>query len=414
MVEIDIEYIKTRKLWLDIKLIIKIVGVLFGIKMNHRNSKEVEMEKTIRVAHVMGKMMSGGVESIIMNYYRHIDKDKVQFDFIVDEDSTVIPIDEIEKLGGKVIMVPPYQKLHKYMIKLAKVFKENEYQIVHSNINALSVFPMMAAKIAGVKIRIAHNHSTSNNKEIKITLVKNVLKPFSKIFPNKYFACSELAGKWLFGEDFYNEGRVKLIKNAIDISKFIYNEDKRTCIRKEMELEDKFVIGHVGRFMFQKNHDFLIEIFNEVNKIDNNVYLLLIGEGELENSIYEKVEKLGLTSKVKFLGIRDDVNDIMQAMDVFVFPSRYEGLGMVAVEAQAAGLKTIVSDEIPIEAKVTELLEYCNLEQTPKEWAIKILESKNGYLRQDTSKEIEDNGYEIKRASKKLEEIYLEEFNRYE
>ena len=414
MVEIDIEYIKTRKLWLDIKLIIKIVGVLFGIKMNHRNSKEVEMEKTIRVAHVMGKMMSGGVESIIMNYYRHIDKDKVQFDFIVDEDSTVIPIDEIEKLGGKVIMVPPYQKLHKYMIKLAKVFKENEYQIVHSNINALSVFPMMAAKIAGVKIRIAHNHSTSNNKEIKKTLVKNVLKPFSKMFPNKYFACSELAGKWLFGEDFYNEGRVKLIKNAIDISKFIYNEDKRTFIRKEMELEYKFVIGHVGRFMFQKNHDFLIEIFNEVNKIDNNVYLLLIGEGELENSIYEKVEKLGLTSKVKFLGIRDDVNDIMQAMDVFVFPSRYEGLGMVAVEAQAAGLKTIVSDEIPIEAKVTELLEYCNLEQTPKEWAIKILESKNGYLRQDTSKEIEDNGYEIKRASKKLEEIYLEEFNRYE
>lgn len=372
------------------------------------------MEKTIRVAHVMGKMMSGGVESIIMNYYRHIDKDKVQFDFIVDEDSKVIPIDEIEKLGGKVIMVPPYQKLHKYMIKLTKVFKENEYQIVHSNINALSVFPMMAAKIAGVKTRIAHNHSTSNNKEIKKTLVKNVLKPFSKIFPNKYFACSELAGKWLFGEDFYNKGRVKLIKNAIDISKFIYNEDKRNCIRQEMELEDKFVIGHVGRFMFQKNHDFLIEIFNEVNKIDNNVYLLLIGEGELENSIYEKVEKLGLTSKVKFLGIRDDVNDIMQAMDVFVFPSRYEGLGMVAVEAQAAGLKTIVSDEIPIEAKVTELLEYCNLEQTPKEWAIKILESKNGYLRQDTSKEIEDHGYEIKRATKKLEEIYLEEFNRYE
>lgn len=368
----------------------------------------------IRVAHVMGKMMSGGVESIIMNYYRHIDKDKIQFDFIVDEDSTIIPIDEIKKLGGKVIMVPPYQKLHKYMIKLIKVFKDNEYQIVHSNINSLSVFPMIAAKIAGVKIRIAHNHSTSNNKEIKKTLVKNMLKPFSKIFPNEYFACSELAGKWLFGDGFYNEGRVKLIKNAIDISKFIYNEDKRNCIRKEMELEDKFVIGHVGRFMFQKNHDFLIEIFNEVNKIDDNVYLLLIGEGELENSIYEKVEKLGLTSKVKFLGIREDVNDIMQAMDVFVFPSRYEGLGMVAIEAQAAGLKTIVSDEIPIEAKVTELLEYCNLEQTPKEWAIKILESNNGYLRLDRSKEIEENGYEIKKASKKLEKIYLEEFNRYE
>lgn len=367
----------------------------------------------IRIAQIMGKMNSGGVESVVMNYYSHIDKTKVQFDFVVDSDSTIIPIDEIKKYGGRIIIVPPYQNLPNYIFTLVKIFKKNNYEIVHSNINALSIFPLMSAKIAGVKVRIAHNHSTSNNKEFKKTLIKNILKPFSKVFANRYFACSELAGKWLFGTKFYENGNVKIIKNAIDISKFTFNDEVRKQTRKQMDLEDKFVIGHVGRFMFQKNHDFLIDIFNEVNKVYNNSCLVLIGEGELENNIKQKVNELGLEEKVKFLGVRDDVSNIMQAMDVFVFPSRYEGLGMVAIEAQASGLRTIVSEQIPQEAKVTELLEYCNLKQTAKEWANIILQYKDGYFRKNTYNEIQASGYEINEASKCLKELYIKEINVY-
>lgn len=371
------------------------------------------MEKPIRVAQIMGKMMSGGVESVIMNYYKNIDRDNIQFDFIIDEDSIIVPIKEIEQLGGRVLKVPPYQNLPKYMIEMTKILKENKYSIVHSNINALSVFPMMAAKIAGVKVRIAHNHSTASKTEVKKTMIKTVLRPFSKVFPNEYLACSEQAGKWLFGKKFYNNGNVTLIKNAIDISKFIYNEETRNRIRKEMGLENKFVIGHVGRFVFQKNHEFLIDVFSKINKKDKEAVLLLIGEGELENEIKKKVNNLGLNEYVKFLGVRDNVNEIMQAMDVFVFPSRYEGLGMVAIESQAAGIKTIVSEEIPMEVQITKLLEYCNLEQSSEEWANKILQSKQAYKRCNMKKELEESGYEITVAAKKLENYYIQMYSKY-
>lgn len=367
----------------------------------------------IRVAHIMGKMVSGGVESVVMNYYRNINKGKVQFDFIVDEDSTYIPTNEIESMGGRVIIVPPYQKIHSYIKRLKEIFIKNEYKIVHSHLNTLSIFPLYAAKISNVPLRIAHSHSTSNKKEWKKNMLKNILKPFSKLNATHYFCCSELAGRWLFGDKAYNDGKVKLINNAINVDKFIYDENIRREIRKELKVEDKFVIGHIGRFVFSKNHDFLIEIFKEVNKINKNICLLLIGEGEIKDNIIKKVNDVGISDKIKFLGIRDDVNDLMQAMDVFVLPSRYEGLGMVTIESQAAGLKTIVSDKIPKEAKVTELLEYLRLEQGANEWANKILEYQDGYHREKNWKDIKESGYEIKEEAKKLEKFYKEAFNKY-
>ena len=216
-----------------------------------------------------------------MNYYRNIDKSKVQFDFIVDEDSSYIPREEIERLGGKVIIVPPYQKIFKYIRTLKKVFKENNYKIVHSNLNTLSVFPLFAAKLAGVPVRIAHSHSTSNKKEWKKNILKNILRPFSKVFATDYFACSEYAGRWLFGNKTFEEGKVTIIKNAIDVDKFKYNEEIRNKIRKQLNVEEKFVIGHVGRFMEQKNHEFLIDIFNKIHMKRKESILLLIGDGPL-------------------------------------------------------------------------------------------------------------------------------------
>lgn len=271
--------------------------------------------------------MDGGVESVVMNYYRNIDKSKVQFHFICDEDSTDIPYDEIEKLGGKVIVVPPYQKLFKYQKELYKIFKENNYKIVHSHINALSVFPLRVAKKAGVPIRIAHSHSTSNKKEWKKNIVKNILRPFSKLYANKFFACTKHAGEWLFGKKIIERKELNVINNAIDLKKFEFNEKTREDLRKELGIkEDTLIIGHVGRFMKQKNHEFLIEVFKELIKKNDNSILMLIGQGPLLNDMKQKVRDLKIEDKVKFMGQVTDVEKYYNIMDVFLFPSIYEGL----------------------------------------------------------------------------------------
>ena len=271
--------------------------------------------------------MDGGVESVVMNYYRNIDKSKVQFHFICDEDSTDIPYEEIEKLGGKVIIVPPYQKLFKYQKELYKIFKENSYKIVHSHINALSVFPLRVAKKAGVPIRIAHSHSTSNKKEWKKNIVKNILRPFSKVYANHFFACTKHAGEWLFGKKIIERKELNVINNAIDLKKFEFNEKTREDLRKELGIkEDTMVIGHIGRFMKQKNHDFLIDVFNELIKKNENSILMLIGQGPLLNDMKQKVRDLKIEDKVKFIGQVTDVEKYYNIMDIFLFPSIYEGL----------------------------------------------------------------------------------------
>ena len=271
--------------------------------------------------------MDGGVESVVMNYYRNIDRDKIQFHFLCDEDSTDIPYDEIEKLGGKVIVIPPYQKLFKYQKELYKIFKENNYKIVHSHINALSVFPLRIAKKAKIPVRIAHSHSTSNKKEWKKNILKMILRPFSKLYANNYFACTEYAGKWLFGKKVVERKELNVINNAIDLKKFEFNENTREDLRKELGIkEDVLVIGHVGRFMKQKNHEFLIDVFEKAIKQDDNIYLILVGQGPLEDKIKEMAKEKGIENKILFLGQRNDVNKLYQAMDIFVLPSLYEGL----------------------------------------------------------------------------------------
>ena len=185
------------------------------------------MNEPLRIAQVMGKWLGGGVESVVMNYYRNIDRSAVQFDFICDSDSTDIPYDEIESLGGRVFVVPPYQKVFAYRKALVKLFKENGYKIVHSHLNTLSVFPLSAAKKAGIKIRIAHSHSTSNKKEFKRNVLKKILRPWTNLLATEYFCCSEVAGRWQFGDKKYDGGKVFLLRNAIDLEKFRFNEEKR-------------------------------------------------------------------------------------------------------------------------------------------------------------------------------------------
>lgn len=363
----------------------------------------MENNEPIRVAHIIGKWVGGGVEAVVMNYYRHIDRNKIQFDFICDDDSTNIPYEEIEKLGGKVILVPPYQKMFKYQKEMKKILKDGNYKIVHSHINTLSVFSLRAAKKAGVPVRIAHSHSTTNKKEWKKNLLKTFLRPFAKVYATHYFACTEHAGRWLFGDKEFESGNVYILNNAIDLDKFKFNEEIRK--RKKVELgidNDTLVIGHIGRFVEQKNHTFLIDVFNEVHKENNKSVLLLIGQGPLENEIKKKAKTLSIEDSVKFLGQRCDVNELYQIIDVFLFPSLYEGLGMVLIEAQVAGCYCIASSEVPEIAKVTKNVKFIDLDENSNAWAKVVLNK--GITERYKFNEIK--GYDIKIEVKKLEEKY--------
>lgn len=366
----------------------------------------MKSKEPIVVAQIMGKWLGGGVEAVVMNYYRHIDRSKIQFDFICDSDSTNIPYEEIESLGGKVILIPPYQKIIKYIKELTGILKKNQYKIVHSHLNTLSVFPLYCAKKAGVKVRIAHSHSTTNKKEWKKNLMKQILRPFSKVFATDYFACTEHAGRWLFGNKTYDEGNVYLLNNAIDLDKFKFDEKIRNKKRKELGIsDDTFVIGHIGRFVAQKNHAFLIDIFKEVYKQNKKTLLLLVGQGPLKEEIQEKVNNFGLTNNVRFLGQREDVNELYNVMDLFLFPSLYEGLGMVAIEAQVNGLPCICSDEIPRIAKITNLTEFINLNDSILKWIGKINSDKE--KRQKTIEKVYKSEYDIKNECKRLNHKYI-------
>lgn len=366
-----------------------------------------KVKNPIRIAQIIGKWVGGGVEAVVMNYYRNIDHNKIQFDFICDSDSTNIPYQEIESLGGKVILVPPYQKVIEYQKELRRVLKDGDYKIVHSHINTLSVFPLMAAKKVGVPIRIAHSHSTTNKVEWKKNLMKIALRPLSKIFATSYFACTEHAGRWMFGDKNFDNNDVYVLNNAIDLEVFKYDKKIRKMKREELGIkDDALVIGHIGRFVQQKNHSYLIDVFNKLHQKNSNSVLVLAGQGPLIDEVKCKVNDLNLQDSVKFLGQRSDVSELYQALDVFLFPSIYEGLGIVLIEAECAGVPCFASTDVPAIAKVTDNLDFISLNEQPDVWATKILDSLKDYKRKDCMKVVQNAGYDIKIEVKKLEEKY--------
>jgi len=371
------------------------------------------MEMPVRIAHIVGKMSFGGAESVVLNYFRNIDREKTQFDFIVLEESDLPCKSEIESLGGKIIIIPSYNKILSHLKELKRVFKENNYKVVHSHINTLSVLPLCIAKMCGIKIRIAHVHSTAGKAQPVRNIIKYILRPFSKIFPTNYFACTKYAGNWLFGERAFTEKGV-VINNAVDVEKFKYDENIRTELRQKLKIENKFVIGHVGRFVKVKNQGFIVDIFNEIQKENNNSVLLFIGDkygstGDKYASTFEelkcKVKNLNLEDKVIFLPPRTDIYKIYQAFDLFLFPSLYEGLGMVLIEAQIAGLPCIASDVIPVDAKISDLVTFLSLNETAGYWAKKCLEFSN-IKRKNYIDEAKKSGFDIVEEAKKLEKIY--------
>lgn len=366
------------------------------------------MSEPLRVLQIMGIVESGGVEAVIMNYYRHIDKSKVQFDFVMHKGGNPNYIAEIKSLGGRVFQVTPYSKnIFSFTYEIYKVIKDGHYSIVHSNMNSLSGFPLLAAWLAGARVRILHNHTTDTKAEGFRTLIKRVLRPFAKMFANEYWACSKLAAEWMYGKQAVNSGKVTIINNAIDLDKFAFSQEKRDALRKELGFDGKFVVGHVGRFMKQKNHDFLIDIFAEVAKQKENAVLMLIGEGPLMLAIREKVNELHLEKKVLFLGVRNDVADLYNVMDVFVLPSFYEGLPVVGVEAQANGLPFLCSDKVTRELLISDSIKLLALNDGAVKWTNQILNSKRMAFA-ETLKSMQKSGFDIVNEARTLEKIYFE------
>lgn len=371
-----------------------------------------------RVLHVTEMLQAAGIESFIMNTYRNIDRNKVQFDFFVTRDEKEFYDDEIQSLGGKKFVVDidkninVFARVIKESIELKKVLKNEKYDIVHIHTGTpLRIFYLIAAKFGKVKTRIYHSHSAEvlgphamiGTKKI----IFKILKHFFEYVGTDFFACSNAAAEWMYSSKLISNNSVEVVYNGIDLKRFEFNKDIRYDYRKKLGIENQFVIGHIGRFEEQKNHTFLIDIFNEIYISDSSARLLLIGKGDLEQEIRDKVVQYGLNDAVTFLGVRDDVNKIMQAMDVFLLPSNYEGLPVVGVEAQAAGLKMISSDNITKEVAITPNIEFVSLGKSAREWAEIILNVKENYIRNNTSELIKANGYDIKNIANKMEKFYL-------
>ena len=364
------------------------------------------MKEPIRVLQIIGIVAGGGVEAVIMNYYEHIDQTKVQFDFIVHNDNKIDITPKVEALGGRVYKVTPYYKNPiAFMWDIYKVIKRHHYRIVHSNMNTLSAFSLFAAWAAGAPVRILHNHSTSSPGETKRNIMKFMLRPFSRLFATHYFACSRLAGEWMYGRKMMDSGKVTIINNAIDLGKYAFNSHRRKILRKEMGLTDEFVIGHVGRFVFPKNHEFLIDVFAKDYKKNPHMVLLLIGDGPLRSAMEEKVKKLGLTDHVKFLGLRNNVQDFYHVMDILVLPSHYEGLPVVGVEAQANGLPCLFSTKVTKETRLTHSAQFLDLEAGASMWAEEIISIKCERNKK-AGEELRHAGFEINKEARNLANFY--------
>lgn len=306
-----------------------------------------------RIAVMMTDMNYGGVETVIMNYYRRIDKTKYQFDFFVLEGSQIPQREEIESMGGRLYVVPRYSKPWTYCKKVYEIFEQNHYKIVHSNMNTLSVFPLCMAKKTGIPVRIAHNHSTAAKGEGKKNIAKYLLRPLVKMYATDYLACSRMAGEWMFGKKTVAKGRVHIINNAIEIEDYKFNREKRIEIREKYGISDKeILIGCIGRLCFQKNQEFLIKVLEKLG--DSTIKLMFIGDGEDKRQLEEETKKLGIERQVIIVPGCSDVKNYYSAFDIFAMPSRYEGWGMVAVEAQVNGLSCVLSDKFPEEVAMTE------------------------------------------------------------
>lgn len=367
------------------------------------------MEKEpIRVLQIFARLDRGGAETMIMNYYRNIDRSKIQFDFIVRSEERLAYEDEIESLGGRIFHILPMSisSIQKHKKQIAHIFDNTYYDIVHGHVVEAAYFVFKEAHKRGIPT-IAHSHSINFGSKIT-SIVKKAIFSFQKPLISYYFACGKDASIAKFGSKITEN--VTILPNAIDVAKFAYSEDGRDRVQKAMGWNGRRVIIHVGRFSKAKNHMFLIEIFNEILKKDTNSILVLVGgHGELLENVKDKIKELEIEPKVQFMGGRDDVYDLLKGADLFLMPSLWEGLPVSIVEAQVSGMAIVTSDRVPNEVRLwDDAMEFISLTKDASYWAKECFAKMNNTIRKDKSDIIIQSGYDIRENAKWLQKFYLD------
>ncbi|PKL26954.1 MAG: glycosyltransferase family 1 protein [Spirochaetae bacterium HGW-Spirochaetae-2] len=369
----------------------------------------------MRILHVLGGLDRGGAEVMVMNLYRHIDRTRIQFDFVIHTPNRGYYEEEIEALGGIVYRVPRFTGFNILTyIKAWKTFFQGNraFSAVHGHIGSSAAIYLAIAK--GFRLfTIAHSHGAGNTPDFKGLMYSFFSFP-TRFIADYFFACSRAAGLSRFGKNIVDSHRFTIVKNAIVIEEFGFSQEIRTAFRAQLHLGDKFVLGHVGRFDPLKNHTFLLEVFKLVHESCPDSILLLVGDGEERSHIERAIDILGLTDSVILLGSRSDVSSILQAMDVFVFPSIAEGLGISLIEAQATGLPCVVSRNVPSEAKITNLVDFLSLRDNKTKWATAVLEKRITVHRESHHNELIEYGYDIHKMVSQLEKFYMHKGKSYE
>lgn len=356
-----------------------------------------------RLLCIISSMNTGGAETFLMKLYRNLDRSKYQMDFLVSVKETSYYDNEIKSLGGKVYYnIPKSKNVFKSLYGIYKIVKNKKYKYtMRVNQHSLSSLDLLAAKLGGAKVLIQRSSNTSSGTALG-RILHRLFLPLSIIVPNVKLAPSSEAAKYTFGSNSIKKGKASLLNNAIDLDEFTYQQEIREMTRQELNLKDNFVVGHVGRFNKQKNHDFLIEIFADIIKKKPKSILLLIGRGELEDKLKNKIKSLGIENSVVFTGVRSDISKIMMAMDVFVFPSFYEGMPNTVLEAQATGLSCLISDKITKEVKITNLVKFLPLQKKTDQWVNSALNCINKLNRTQAKNVLYKKGYDIETVSKKF------------
>lgn len=361
-----------------------------------------------RILEVCVDLDGGGIDRYLYNYCSNIND--IDFDFVIVEKNKRGILEESLIAHGCNIYRIPRQKngIRKNYCTLKKIMTQNKYDAIHIHLGYKSLIALICAKKCGIKTRIVHAHIADEPENILHRYLRKIMTFAVKKYATSLVACGIDAAKWVWGENEYNKGNITIHNNAIDTERFKYDKEVRALYRKDLNVnEDEVVYGHIGRLSMQKNQERLIDIFSEICKINSNSKLIIIGRGEKEEVLLQKVKELNLEKKVLFLGVRDDVDKLLNAMDVFVFPSLFEGLPFTLIETQCNGLHAICSDKVSKYSKVSDCIEFLSLNENDKIWAKKAVEISKMPHDISARKHVIDAGYDLSTESKKLKEFYL-------